>query len=479
MERASFSPTPVAETGTKHSFSLWLALASLVVGGLVLGVSVLAQVADRLPAALQSSALINSVITIYQAIKPALTGYSGPRYVASLGFGVAIYWLLPSVRWRSLFLLAYGIALAILLVHLPLMLVAVVIAAVLLVHLGARAAARSRRAAVVIIVTIAASYVLLQGTPALGLSPAAYDGFAGRYLILQGFFMFLPLKFIHYIWDVAAGRSRVYSLEDFALWMFFFPSFRNAPFERIQSFVEQKSSLPDSLTGQDVRYSLKRIAIGALKGALGYYIFKYLAPVEVFAAPENFDAARLWLAAYSYSIALYLDFAGFADAMIGSSRLLGYRLSENFGRPYLQTDTRGFWRTWNITTSFWLRDYVYIPLGGNRRRVYFNLMATMLAAGVWHHLSWNFMVWGFLHGLGLCASRAWYDSRRSSRREAKSPGSQRRTLVQSARLWLGTTAGQVITFTFVTLVWIFHHNGYHAINVTTSLAMIGRMFGGH
>ncbi len=477
MERTNFSSTPATQAGTKRNFSLWLALISFIVAVLVLGVSTLAQVADRLPGTLQNLAPVNVVITVYQAIKPMLTGYSGPRYIAFLGFGVAIYWLLPSARWRSRFLLVYGMALAILLVHLPLALVAVVVAAVFLVHLGAKAAARSHRTAVAIIVTIAVAYVVLQGTPALGLWPTTYSRFVGYYLLLQGFFMFLPLKFIHYIWDVAQGRSRVYSLEDFALWIFFFPSFRNAPFERIQSFVKQKSSLPDSLTGQDVRYGLKRIAIGALKGALGYYIFKYLAPVEVFAAPENFDATRLWLAAYSYSIALYLNFAGFADAMIGSSRLLGYRLSENFLRPYWQTDTRGFWRGWNVTTSFWLRDYVYIPLGGNRRHVYFNLMATMLVAGVWHHLSWNFMIWGFLHGLGLCASRAWYNSRRPSRQEAKLSGPPRWALIQSTRLWLGTATGWAITFTFVTLVWIFHHNGYQAINVTTSLTMIGRMFG--
>jgi len=452
-----------------------MALAALALGGGVLAQATVIQYADRLPLAIQTNRLFAWLVQSYVLIKPVLTGYSGPRYLGLLGIGLGIYWLLPSVRWRRVFLLTYSALLALALVHMPALSLAGIAALIVSVHFLARGAARRRSVGVVGVVGIAITYLLALALPLLSgvrLLPQASGQIAVQHLILQGYFMFLPLKSIHYLWDVSSGKAEVCSLETLALWMLFFPSFRNAPFERIQSFAEQTRALPDTLAWQQVGWGLKRILIGGIKGVVGYLILSRFSAVSVWAVPGEASAGQLWLAAYGYTIGMYLDFAGFADAMIGSSALLGYRLSENFKRPYLQFDVRGFWRGWNVTTSNWLRDYVYIPLGGSRRgNVYFNLIATMLVAGVWHALSANFIIWGAWHGLGLAVSRYLFERRRRAGCLEPSLGAETR----GAKL--GWLVGALITFHFVTIGWIFHHNGYFSIDVLDSLRMVARMFG--
>jgi D-alanyl-lipoteichoic acid acyltransferase DltB (MBOAT superfamily) len=128
---------------------------------------------------------------------------------------------------------------------------------------------------------------------------------------------------------------------------------------------------------------------------------------DVFAVPQNHSQLSVLLAIYAYALVIYCDFSGYSDLAIGIAGLMGFKSPANFNAPYLAIDFRDFWRRWHITFSNWLRDYVYIPLGGNRKgeiRTYFNLVITMIISGLWHGTGLNFVFWGFLHSLGLIAS---------------------------------------------------------------------------
>jgi len=128
-----------------------------------------------------------------------------------------------------------------------------------------------------------------------------------------------------------------------------------------------------------------------------------------FAAPQLHDGMSLLLAVYFYAVQIYCDFSGYTDIALGLAKILGYDLGVNFDRPYFSTSFSEFWRRWHISLSSWLRDYLYISLGGNRRgnaRTYLNLMLTMLIGGLWHGANWTFVAWGGLHGLYLVSERA-------------------------------------------------------------------------
>jgi D-alanyl-lipoteichoic acid acyltransferase DltB (MBOAT superfamily) len=128
----------------------------------------------------------------------------------------------------------------------------------------------------------------------------------------------------------------------------------------------------------------------------------------VFANPGDFSSFTLLMAIYGYSFQIYNDFSGYSDIAIGTARVLGFKIPDNFNRPYLSRNVREFWTRWHISLSSWLRDYLYIPLGGSRRsprRVRFNLMTTMILGGLWHGAAVNFVLWGFWHGILLVLSR--------------------------------------------------------------------------
>jgi alginate O-acetyltransferase complex protein AlgI len=130
----------------------------------------------------------------------------------------------------------------------------------------------------------------------------------------------------------------------------------------------------------------------------------------VFAAPEQWSAMSNWIAVILYAIQIYCDFSGYSDMAIATAGLLGYRLTLNFDFPYLAGSITEFWRRWHISLSSWFRDYLYIPLGGNRRgaaRTYLNLGIVFFTCGLWHGASWNFVVWGLMHGAFLIIHRVW------------------------------------------------------------------------
>ena len=198
------------------------------------------------------------------------------------------------------------------------------------------------------------------------------------------------------------------SLLDFALYVAFFPQLVAGPIVRAGDFLPQ---LDSARRFNEIRLqpALALFLIGFCKKAcvsdnLSPYVDLY------FASPGDFDAASAWLAVWLYAVQIYCDFSGYSDMGVASAAMLGYRLCENFRQPYFAAGIGDFWRRWHISLSTWLRDYVYIPLGGNRRgrwRTCGNLFATMTLGGLWHGAAWTFVLWGALHGAALVAERLW------------------------------------------------------------------------
>ena len=198
------------------------------------------------------------------------------------------------------------------------------------------------------------------------------------------------------------------SLLDVATFVAFFPQLVAGPIVRAAEFLPQLRSTR-TLRTVDLRGALVLFLIGFLKKRA---VADNLAQVvdAYFEAPETFDATSAWLATLAYAVQIYCDFSGYSDMAIACAALLGYRLVLNFAYPYLAGNPTEFWRRWHISLSSWLRDYLYVPLGGNRGGRLFvarNLMLTMLLGGLWHGAAWTFVAWGGLHGLALIVHRAW------------------------------------------------------------------------
>ncbi len=228
---------------------------------------------------------------------------------------------------------------------------------------------------------------------------------------------------------------------DYLLFVAFFPHLVAGPIVRPRQMLPQLAAPPVLDPAMQAR-GLWRIATGLTKKiAIGDTLSVNLVG-RAFGNPERFSSIELAVAVYAYAIQIYCDFSGYTDVAIGSALLFGYELPENFRVPYLARDLQEFWHRWHISLSTWLRDYLYVPLGGSRRgarRTYVNLMITMLLGGLWHGASWNFVIWGALHGAGLAVTRMWQRSR-GERRES------------------GLAAEVVttfFTFQFVCLAWVF------------------------
>lgn len=233
--------------------------------------------------------------------------------------------------------------------------------------------------------------------------------------------LILPLGISFYTFQTMSYTIDVYrgvlqperNLLRFALFVSFFPQLVAGPIERATHLLPQVQ-LPRAFPGPDaIRSGCLLILLGLFKKVA---IADALAPsVEsVFSDAGTDSGLTLLVGVYAFAIQIYADFSGYTDIARGVARLLGFDLMQNFRQPYLSTSVTEFWHRWHISLSTWLRDYLYIPLGGNRsgpRRTTVNLMATMLLGGLWHGASWRFMVWGGLHGTYLAAER-----RRAGRR---------------------------------------------------------------
>lgn len=226
-------------------------------------------------------------------------------------------------------------------------------------------------------------------------------------IILPVGISFYTFQTLSYTIDVYRGVIRpVDRFTDFALYVAFFPQLVAGPIVRARELLPQLASVP--------RWSSRRCYGGAqqmLRGAVKKVILADRlgeAVDVVFAGPELYSGLTLAIAAVAYAGQIYYDFAGYSDIAIGAAKMLGYRFPINFRHPYLATSMAEFWHRWHMTLSRWLRDYLYISLGGNRTSAlgtYRNLMLTMILGGLWHGAAWTFVLWGLWHGIALAAQR--------------------------------------------------------------------------
>jgi alginate O-acetyltransferase complex protein AlgI len=247
---------------------------------------------------------------------------------------------------------------------------------------------------------------------------------------------FYTFQQIAYLVDSYRGETKEYDFLNYGLFVTFFPQLIAGP------IVHHKELMPQFSNVKNKVVNYKNIALGVFIFSIG--LFKKVVIADTFAvwATNGFDKAEVltffeaWVTSLSYTFQLYFDFSGYTDMAIGAALLFNIRLPINFNSPYKATNIQEFWRRWHITLSKFLREYIYIPLGGNRKSkfgTYGNLMITFIIGGLWHGAGWTFVFWGFLHGLALVIYRIW----------------------NQFGLRLNSVFGWIITFNFVNIAWIF------------------------
>ena len=220
---------------------------------------------------------------------------------------------------------------------------------------------------------------------------------------------FYTFQAISYSVDVYRRRfSRRVSLLEYAFYLTFFPLLLAGPITRAETLIPAIQNRHRLITAHTVYGGLWLIMLGLLKkGLLADYMGTYTS--WIFDDPMAYSGFEDMVGLLAFSLQIYLDFSGYSDISIGLAALMGFKLKDNFNFPYRSTNPTDFWRRWHMSLSTWFRDYVYIPLGGNRvsiKRMRLNLMLTMLAAGLWHGVSWMFLLWGTLHGVALVVHKS-------------------------------------------------------------------------
>jgi D-alanyl-lipoteichoic acid acyltransferase DltB (MBOAT superfamily) len=253
---------------------------------------------------------------------------------------------------------------------------------------------------------------------------------------------FFTFQTISYSIDIYREKLKpVNSILDFAFYVSFFPQLVAGPIVRAHEFIPQIRQ-PYKLTSIEYGQAIFLIVNGLVKKILVSDYISVNFVDRVFDQPISYSGFENLLAVYGYSIQIYCDFSGYTDVAIGVALLLGFRLPLNFNSPYKATSITDFWRRWHISLSSWLKDYLYISLGGNRKgkkRTYFNLEMTMLLGGLWHGASWRFVIWGALHGLALAIHKIW---------QGYVPQKAKPSRVYNILM-------TIITFHFVAFCWIF------------------------
>jgi alginate O-acetyltransferase complex protein AlgI len=273
---------------------------------------------------------------------------------------------------------------------------------------------------------------------------------------------FFTFQQIAYLVDVMRGARVERDIFSYGLFVSFFPHLIAGPLvhhaEMIPQFKRER-------TGRSALLAARGLAILAAglfkKVVIADNLAQFVSPVFAHLdAGGGVATSWAWLATLSYTLQIYFDFSGYSDMAIGLALLFGIRLPVNFRSPYKALSIVDFWRRWHITLSRFLRDYLYIPLGGNRhgeQRRYLNLMLTMLLGGLWHGAGWNFLIWGGLHGVYLCANRLWQEGRASAM-----PANR------LAAIWSWS-----VTFFAVVIAWVF----FRAKTLAGAWQMLGSLFG--
>lgn len=274
---------------------------------------------------------------------------------------------------------------------------------------------------------------------------------------------------ISYVVDVFRGHQDTVSLLDFAVYLSFFPHLVAGPIVRVSEFVPQMNERPGGQS-VDVTRAVRLICRGMFKKVV---IANFLATAivdPVFVAPGQFRNWELLVGAWAYAVQIYADFSGYTDIAIGIALLMGVKFPDNFDQPYSARSIQDFWRRWHMTLSRWLRDYLYIPLGGNRggpNGEYRNLFLTMLFGGLWHGASWTFIIWGAYHGVGLVAERRhavsvearWLPTEDAELQPRDNPDEtkvmQRATPTVVSTETMNPWLARLLVFHFVVVGWIF------------------------
>lgn len=273
---------------------------------------------------------------------------------------------------------------------------------------------------------------------------------------------FFVFEFIHYLVDIYRGSEPVKSFLGFSLFASFFPTQIAGPIKRFQDFVPQFLA-PEKFKMEYVDEGVSLILMGLFKKVM---IADNLALFVMggFAHPELFTGIDLWLFAYAFAFQIYFDFSGYTDVARGSAKLFGYKVPINFNLPYLATSIADFWHRWHISLSTWLRDYLFIPLGGSRGGKwlnYRNLLITMTLGGLWHGAAAHFLVWGIFHGVALVIHKEF-----QALKKAFQP------LADAVASPVGRALSMVLTFHAVCIGWVL----FRAETTAAATTMLKRMF---
>src|SRR5437016_4611216 len=263
-------------------------------------------------------------------------------------------------------------------------------------------------------------------------------------LVLPLGLSFIAFRSLSYVIDVYRGTiepTRRYL--DYLTFVAFFPTIIAGPLARARDLLPQFQTRP-VVSNEEGAQGLFLIMLGMIKKiAIADFLANNLVD-RVFDQPQLYSSLETLAAIYGYALQIYCDFSGYTDIAIGSALLLGFKLPENFNSPYRAIDLRDFWRRWHITLSKWLFDYVYVSIGGLRKRrfnLYRNLMLTFLIGGLWHGAAWTFVVWGVMHGVGLSVNHAWEALRK-------------RLKLNRRQVWWSKALAILLTFNFVCLTWV-------------------------
>lgn len=272
---------------------------------------------------------------------------------------------------------------------------------------------------------------------------------------------FYTFENLSYTIDVYKGEFKpIRKFSEYLLFLSFFPKLVMGPIVRASDFIPQLGK-PYYVSNEDFAKGFYIIVVGLFKKLVisDYITLNFVN--YIFDDPSRYSGLECLFAVYAYAIVIYCDFSGYSDVAIGMARWLGIKIPENFRLPYQSKNITEFWRRWHISLSSWLRDYIYIPLGGNRKgkaRAYFNQFATMLIGGFWHGASWNFIIWGALHGGALAFHKQWQQFFPKTKQPSKS--------------FLINALCVFITFNWVCFCWIF----FKSATIDNSFIFIKQIF---
>jgi len=330
-----------------------------------------------------------------------------------------------------------------------------------------------------------ANFFMENVSPLLGLD------WTTKNIVLPLGISFYTFQKIAYLVDSYQGKTRGYGFRDFCLFVSFFPQLIAGPITHHGEIMPQFRKQDTARTHwDDWSVGLTLFAFGLAKKVLiADRLATYASPVfQVAKQGAAFGLNEVWAGVLAYTLQLYFDFSGYSDMAIGLARLFGIRLPMNFNSPYQATNIADFWRRWHVTLSRFLRDYLYIPLGGNRRgpaRKYLNLFLTMLIGGIWHGAGWTFVIWGAMHGLLLLVYHAWNDlwnkheiPNTADKHQIPNTKSQTNSKLQTPTSGernsvLGLVLGRAVTFLAVVVAWVF----FRAENVEAAKTLLVAMTG--